>query len=79
MLSRWRAALASLTLAELSAAMTLPLAIAATGVAVIVQYMLANFVVMLIVGLGTVLLYTLLLIIVIAVLVLVARYMREHS
>lgn len=76
---RWRAALASLTLAQLSAEMTLPLAIAATGVVVIVQPVLANFVIMLIVGLGMLLVYALLLILTVIVLVLVVRYIREHK
>jgi hypothetical protein len=77
-LGRWRAALASLTLAELSAEMTLPLAIAATGVAVIVQYVLANFAVMLIVGLGTLLLYALLVLVVLIVIVVGVRYLRNR-
>jgi len=77
-LGHWRATLASLTLAELSAEMTLPLAIAATGVAVIVQYVLANFVIMLIVGLGTLLLYALLVLVVLVVIVAGVRYLRNR-
>jgi serine/threonine protein kinase len=78
-LGRWRGVLASLTLAELSADMTLPLAIAAIGVTVITQNVLATFVTMLIVGLGTLLLYALLLILAFIGLVLVVRYVREHK
>ncbi len=77
-MARWRAALASLTLAELAAEMTLPLAIAATGVAVLVQYMLANFTIMLIIGLGTLLLYALLLVVAAIVLVWIVRYIRTR-
>jgi hypothetical protein len=58
--------------------MTLPLAIAATGVAVIVQYVLANFVIMLIVGLGTLLLYALLVLAVLIVIVAGVRYLRNR-
>jgi len=75
---RWRAALASLTLGELSSEMTLPLAIGATGVSVLIQHLLASFLVMLTVGLGTVLLYALLLAVAIIVLMLVVRYLRNR-
>jgi hypothetical protein len=77
-LDQWRAGLASLTLAELSAEMTMPLAIAATGVAVIVQYLLANFALMLIVGLGTLLLYALLVLAALVVIVVGVRYLRNR-
>ena len=78
-LNRWRAALASLTLAELSTDMTLPLALATIGVAVLLQFLLANLIVMLVVGLGTVLFYVLLLLIGIGLLAALVRYMREHK
>lgn len=78
MVGRWRVALASLTLGELSSEMTLPLAISATGVAVIVQPVLANFLIALIVGLGTVLLYALLVLVVLIVIAVGVRYLRHH-
>jgi hypothetical protein len=58
--------------------MTMPLAIAATGVAVIVQYLLANFALMLIVGLGTLLLYALLVLAALVVIVVGVRYLRNR-
>lgn len=76
--SQWRARLASLTLGELSAEMTLPLAIGAAGVTLIVQQILAQFLAMLVVGLGTILLYALLIVVAAIVILLIVRYLRSH-
>ncbi len=75
---RWRDLLASLTLAELSAEMTLPLVIAATGVVVLAQYMPANLAIRLIVGLGTLLLYALLVAVAVIATVWFVRYLRTR-
>lgn len=77
-IGRWRAALASLTLAELSSKMTPSLAISATGVAVILQQVLVSFLIMLIVGLGTILLYAVVLAAVSIVVVLIIRRLRNY-
>jgi len=72
--SRW----SRLTLAELSTEMTIPLTMGAVGTTVIVQEMLAKTLVGLTVGLGTVVLYTLVLILIIAASVVGLRYLRNR-
>jgi tRNA A-37 threonylcarbamoyl transferase component Bud32 len=77
-LGRWRAALAALTLAELSAEMTPSLALGATGTAAIAQYVLANLVAELLIGIGLVLFRALLIVLFLIALMLIVRYIREH-
>jgi len=72
--SRW----APPTLVELSAAMTVPLAVGAVGTAVLIENTVAGIVVGLIVGLGTVALYALIVIGVVVVAVWGIRYLRSH-
>ena len=66
------------TLAELSAEMTIPLALGAVGMAIIVQKTLSGIVVGLALLLGKVLLYALLFLVAVVVIVLIVRYMRTH-
>jgi len=66
------------TLAELSAEMTIPLAIGAIGTAVIVQELLAKIVVGLALVLARVALYIFILLVVMVAIVLGVRYLRSR-
>ena len=66
------------TLAELSAEITIPLALGAVGTAVILQEVLAALVVGLALLLGKVLLYALVCLVAVVVIVLIVRYMRTR-
>jgi hypothetical protein len=78
LIARWRGLWPALSLKDLSNDITISLAIGTTGVACLVQPAFASAVVRLVIGLGTIFLWTVIALIAILTILLGVRYLRNH-